>query len=59
MKKGVTLAVISLGSTFASFMVQSQTTPEKALILLLLFTIMLLFIALSNLFRIFAGHIKK
>ncbi|WP_036947159.1 hypothetical protein [Pseudobacteroides cellulosolvens] len=59
MKRGVTLAVISLGSTFAGFMVQSQTTPEKALILLLLFTIMLLFIALGNIFRIFAGHVKK
>jgi hypothetical protein len=59
MKKGVTLAVISLGGTLAGFMVQSQTTPEKALILLLLFTIMLLFIALGNLFRIFAGHVKK
>ena len=59
MKRGVTLAVISLGSTFAGYMVQSQTTPEKALIFLLLFTIMLLFIVLGKIFKSFAGHMKN
>ncbi|MDP4182912.1 MAG: hypothetical protein Q8942_17720 [Bacillota bacterium] len=59
MKKGVTLAIISLGSTLAGFMAQSQTTPEKALILLLLFTILLLFVFLTSFFKIFTSHLKK
>ncbi len=59
MKKSFSLAIISLASTFAGYIVQAQTTPEKSLILLLMFTIIVLFVFLTSFFKVFAGHFKK
>lgn len=59
MKKSFLIAIVSLASTFAGYIAQAQTTPEKSLILLLMFTILVLFAFLISFFKVFAGHFKK